>query len=212
MTPKMLHIVWIGDESKMPAKCVQSWADKNPDYELHVWGNGHLTNYPWHNQKQIDQMMDKQDYAGVADLMRYEILYRFGGIALDADSYCRRPLEDWILEAPAFSAWEQEHVRNNLIATTFMGGVKRHPFWKACIDRLHETDCSEPKLAWLITGPKLVTEVYFANVAPFTVYPSHFFIQHHHSGFVSKAQGHHFADHLWGSSIGYNDMDSHIKD
>jgi inositol phosphorylceramide mannosyltransferase catalytic subunit len=212
MTPKMLHVVWIGDESKMPAKCVQSWADKNPDYELHIWGNGHLTNYPWHNQKQIDQMMDKKDYAGVADLMRYEILYRFGGIALDADSYCQRPLEDWLLEPPAFSSWEQEHVRNNLIATTFMGGVKRNPFWKECIDRLHETDCSEPKLAWLITGPKLVTEVYFANVAPFTVYPSHLFIKHHHSGFVTKAEGHRFADHLWGSAIGYDNMDSHIKE
>jgi mannosyltransferase OCH1-like enzyme len=60
MTPKMLHVVWIGDESKMPTKCVQSWADKNPDYELHVWGNGHLTNYPWRNQKQIDQMMVRE--------------------------------------------------------------------------------------------------------------------------------------------------------
>lgn len=212
MVPKILHIVWIGDESKMPVKCVNSWKEKNPSYVVHIWGNGELQNFPWHNQKQIDQMMAKQDYAGVADLMRYEILYKYGGIALDADSYCMRPLEDWLLEPVAFSAWEQELVRNNLIATTAMGGEKGAGFWKDCIDELHETDCSQSKLAWLITGPMLVTNVYFKKNPTLTVYPSHFFIQDHHAGVRTVAQGHYFANHLWGSAIGYNDMDSHIKE
>lgn len=211
MIPKMLHAVWIGDDSKMPVKCLDTWRNKNPDYDLHIWGNGHLQHYPWQNQKQIDQMMDKHDYAGVADLMRYEILYRFGGIAIDADSYCMRPLEDWLLEPSAFSAWEQEIVRNNLIATTFMGGVKGAEFWKLCIEEAGKRDCSEKKLAWLITGPMLVTEVYFKAQAPLTVYPSHFAIQDHHSGYKTKADGHYFANHMWGSSIGYDDMDTQME-
>ena len=55
--------------------------------------------------------MYSRELNGVADIMRYEILFNEGGIALDADSLCLRPLEDWVLEPAAFAAWEHEHIR-----------------------------------------------------------------------------------------------------
>jgi hypothetical protein len=33
----------------------------------------------------------------------------------------------------------------------------------------------------------------------------------HHSGYVSKVTGHHFARHLWGSGTGYDNMDGRLK-
>lgn len=157
-------------------------------------------------------MLAKKDYAGAADVMRYEILYEHGGIYIDADTYCVKPLEDWLLDCESFASWEQELVRNNLIANTVMGSVPGSEAMKLCIDEVATKDCTEKKLAWMITGPMLVTDVFFKKQANLTVYPSHFFMPKHHSGYVSKVTGHHFASHLWGSDIGYDNMDSHIKD
>jgi len=103
MIPKKLHFVWVGDESKRPDNCIQSWAKLNPEYEIVIWGNTALAEYSWVNKKHMDAMYSRE-LNGVADLMRYEILFNEGGIALDADSLCLRPLEDWLLEPAAFAA------------------------------------------------------------------------------------------------------------
>ena len=101
MVPKLIHIVWVGDQPE-PEE-IKSWHKLNPEYEVQVWGNDslkrgwrlaeHMAHY-WENQK-----------AGVADCMRWEILYEFGGIAMDADSECVRPLEDWLLQPDVFACW-----------------------------------------------------------------------------------------------------------
>ena len=207
MIPKIIHIIWIGDQSKKPTKCIDTWIKKNLDYEVRVWGNNQVQGTNWKNYRQLHDMIIKQDWAGASDVMRYEILYEHGGVYVDADTYCVKPLEDWLLNCDAFASWEQELVRNNLIANTVMGSVPGAEAMKLCIDEVATKDCTEKKLAWMITGPMLVTDVFFKKQANLTVYPSHFFMPKHHSGYQSKVTGHHFASHLWGSDIGYDNMD-----
>jgi mannosyltransferase OCH1-like enzyme len=156
-------------------------------------------------------MLAKKDYAGASDVMRYEILYEHGGIYIDADSYCVKPLEDWLLDCEAFACWEQEIIRNNLISNGFIGGVPGAKAWKMCIDEVATKDCTEQELAWMITGPILVTDIFFKAQANITIYPSHFFLPEHHTGYKSKVTGHHFANHLWGSDIGYDNMDNEMQ-
>jgi inositol phosphorylceramide mannosyltransferase catalytic subunit len=212
MIPKKLHFIWIGDESKKPVRCIDTWMKKNPDYEVKVWGNNQLQTVNWKNHRQLHDMLDKKDYAGASDVMRYEILYEHGGIYIDADTFCVKPLEDWLLNCESFASWEQELVRNNLIANTIIGGVPGAQTWKLCIDAVATKDCTEQKLAWMITGPMLVTDVFFKAQANLTVYPSHFFMPEHHTGYKSKVTGHHFASHLWGSGTGYDNMDDRLEE
>jgi inositol phosphorylceramide mannosyltransferase catalytic subunit len=212
MIPKKLHFIWIGDESKKPVKCIDTWMKKNPDYEVKVWGNNQLQTVNWKNHRQLHDMLDKKDYAGASDVMRYEILYEHGGIYIDADTFCVKPLESWLLNCESFASWEQELVRNNLIANTIIGGVPGAETWKLCIDAVATKDCTEDKLAWMITGPMLVTDVFFKAQANLTVYPSHFFMPEHHTGYKSKVTGHHFASHLWGSGTGYDNMDDRLEE
>jgi inositol phosphorylceramide mannosyltransferase catalytic subunit len=212
MIPKKLHFIWIGDESKKPVRCIDTWMKKNPDYEVKVWGNNQLQTVNWKNHRQLHDMLDKKDYAGASDVMRYEILYEHGGIYIDADTFCVKPLEDWLLNCESFASWEQELVRNNLIANTIIGGVPGAQTWKLCMDAVATKDCTEEKLAWMITGPMLVTDVFFKAQANLTVYPSHFFMPEHHTGYKSKVTGHHFASHLWGSGTGYDNMDDRLEE
>lgn len=211
MIPKILHFIWIGDVIKIPYKCMQTWTDKNPDYKVVLWDNDALNESNWKNAKQLHDMLNKKDYAGVADVMRYEILHEHGGVYIDADSVCLKPLEDWLLDCDAFACWEQEHIRNNLIANGFLGSVPQSEAMRLCIEEVATKDCTEDKLAWLITGPMLVTDVFFKQKPNLTVYPSHFFMPKHHTGFESKATGHRFADHIWGSDTGYDNMNERAK-
>ena len=176
MIPKKLHFVWVGDESKRPDNCIQSWAKLNPDYEIVIWGNTALSEYSWVNKKHMDAMYSRE-LAGVADLMRYEILFNEGGIALDADSLCLRPLEDWLLEPAAFAAWEHEHIRPGLIAAGAMGAEPGNEFFGACVKRLSKKWRVTNKRAWKTVGPQLITDVHKETRYDLTIYPAHFSIK-----------------------------------
>ena len=203
--PKIIHIVWIGDEKKRPDECIETWRLKNPDYEVKVWGNDTLSSHSWHNGKHM-QAMSRFELCGVADMMRYEILYNEGGIAVDADSKCLRGLEDWLLEPEAFAAWENELLRPGLIACGAIAGSPKNKFWgtciKACMDKTTVTD----ERAWKTVGPRHLTEVYRKTKYPLTIYPSHFFYKTHHTGFVYETTGPCFADQFWGSTNGYENV------
>lgn len=210
MIPKQLHFIWIGDQSKMPVRCIDTWMSRNRDYKVNIWDNNSVQRTNWKNYRQLHDMLIKKDYAGAADVMRYEILYEHGGIYIDADTQCIKPLEDWLLDCQAFACWEQEIIRNNLIANTVMGSVPGSEAMKMCIEEVATKDCTENKLAWVITGPMLVTDVFFKRQANMTIYPSHFFMPEHHSGFVTKVTGHTFCKHLWGSGAGYDNINQQM--
>ena len=202
MIPKKLHFVWIGNESKRPDHCIQTWIDKNPDYEVRIWGNEDLKTTKWFNARHMMEMA-KHELCGVADMMRYEILYNEGGISLDADSVCLSPLEDWLLKPKAFAHWEQEHRRTGLINVSVMGSEKNNEFYGQCIEDIKKKETVVDKRAWETTGPMHITEVYFRTEYPLTVYPSHYFTKKHFSGYEYLGEGHCFATQFWGSTTGY---------
>lgn len=199
MISKKLHFVWIGDETKRPDHCINTWKTLNPDYEVKIWGNDALRGNKWFNAKHIQE---SRELCGVADLMRYEILYNEGGITLDADSVCLSPLEDWLLKPDAFAHWEQETRRPGLINVSVMGSVPENPFFGECIERLRKKETLKDR-AWIETGPMHITEVYNETEYPLTIYPSHYFTRDHFSGYRYKGNGHCFATQFWGSTRGY---------
>lgn len=205
MIPKKLHFVWIGDESKRPDKCIGTWRELNPDYEIKIWGNEELKQ-PWFNATHMQSMLS-HELCGVADMMRYEILYNEGGITLDADSVCLSPLEDWLLKPSAFAHWEQEIMRPGLINVSVMGSEKGNPFFGECINRLQKKASVIDKRAWETTGPAHITEVFRETGYDLTVYPTHYFTKHHFSGKIYKGNGHCFATQFWGSTRGYDGID-----
>ena len=76
--PRKIHIVWVGDESKRPNNFIQTWRDMNPGWEVKVWGNREYEAQNWVNKAHMEAMWGNQLH-GVADMMRYEILYNEGG-------------------------------------------------------------------------------------------------------------------------------------
>lgn len=199
MIPKTLHVVWVGDESKRPDSCIDTWRQQHPTWQITVWDNAAFERTAWVNKAHMEAMWS-HELCGVADMMRYEILYRQGGVTIDADSLCQRALPDWLLEPDAFACYEQEFCRPGLVQVAFMGSVPQCPFFGQIILDLAKEPTVIHKRAWETVGPMRITETWRAHQYPLTVYPSHYFLPEHYAGHRYAGAGPVFATHLWGST------------
>ncbi|WP_077037167.1 glycosyltransferase family 32 protein [Pelomonas sp. KK5] len=205
MIPRTLHVIWVGDESRRPDNCIATWKAHNPDWELRVWGNAELGSYGWVNAPHM-QAMAGRELNGVADLMRWEILYNEGGFVVDADSICRRPLAPWLFDCEAMACWENELVRPGLIAAGYVASVPQNPFFGQMILDLQNTPQVDDRMAWQSVGPLFLTECHRAHrYNALTIWPSHFFIPRHFTGLRYEGPGPVFADQEWGSTLGKYD-------
>lgn len=201
MIPKLLHFIWVGDESKVPAEHINSWIKQHPDFSYVIWDNAAFSQNNWQNKHHMDLMWG-QELCGVADMMRWEILFRHGGILVDADSFCLQRLPDWLFTCESFCCWENELFRPGLLATGYVGTVPRTMFMKMLVDDITIKDTVIDREAWKSVGPTHFTEVWrklhYHNL---TILPSHFFIPRHYSGFEYTAKGPVYAKQEWGSTL-----------
>lgn len=75
------------------------------------------------------------------DAVRYFYLYRYGGVYMDLDFTCLRPLEELPLTAGRVSLGFQHPTIQTIesVANAFMVAPPRHPFMAMLIERLRET-------------------------------------------------------------------------
>ena len=95
VVPKKIHQIWLG--SSLPKKYVEfqkSWQNLNPDYEYRLWTDKDITEL---NLINSEQYLASDNFGVKSDLARYEILYRFGGIYVDTDFECLKPINDQFL-------------------------------------------------------------------------------------------------------------------
>jgi mannosyltransferase OCH1-like enzyme len=207
MIPRTIHAIWVGDESKRPDNCIDSWRRHNPGWTVRVWGNAELGSYGWVNARHMRQMQH-QEMNGVADLMRWEILYREGGFIVDADSVCCRPLEPWLFDTEAFACWENEVVTPGLIAAGYVASVPENPFFGQMILDLQATESVQHDRAWKTVGPQFLTDCHRKyRYTGLTLWPSHFFLPKHFTGIRYQGPGAVFANQAWASTLdGYDTL------
>ena len=161
MIPKIIHQLWIGPKPA-PTNHMDTWKNKNPDFEYIRWNESELINRNMtiECQERVDEMVEIN---GKADIIRWEILYKYGGVFLDADSICIEPIDDTLMNCKYFAGWEHEQLRKGLIATGTMGFPPKHPLVKDAIEWIKANCVDIHKnglMAWQTVGPGLLTRVY----------------------------------------------------
>ena len=127
--PKIIHRVWLGD-APMPeafARFGETWQANHPDWEMRLWRESDLPEL--RNQALFDAA---DTFAGKADIVRYELLLRYGGIYVDTDFECLRPFEALLDGLDGFIGTENGEVLTNAL----IGTVPGHPFLEAAIEAL----------------------------------------------------------------------------
>jgi len=146
--------------------------------------------------------MRGRELNGVADMMRWEILHAHGGVVFDADSVCLRPLDDELLDCPAFACWENEIARPGLIAAGYFGCEAGNPFVGQIIEDIAALPTVTDAMAWQTVGPQRLTDSYRKHqYSPLRIYPSHYFIPQHFTGITYQGDGPVYAHQLWGSTL-----------
>lgn len=206
--PKIIHQIWIGDKSPPPHSLINTWISKNPGFEHILWTETEIQKrgFVFECQEKIDLCTE---LCGKADIMRLEILWKYGGVYLDADSICIEPLDEILLEKRAFATFENENARKGLVANGNMGFVPQYSLCRDMIDWILSDESTEPILrlrAWACLGPALLTRfLNTGNYPDFCVFPSHLFLPVHFTG--SEYDGHRkvYAHQYWGTNYNLYD-------
>jgi mannosyltransferase OCH1-like enzyme len=154
--PKIIHQVWIGP-SPCPVLCVDSWKGRNPDWKHHFWTEANLP-FPLINQSQYEAI---PRWNGKVDVIRYELLSRYGGPYMDCDSLCLRPLGDDFSDVDFLAVYMNERARPGRLSNGILGCTPGHSMIKEVVDavgRVPLEDCRS-KPSWMVTGPVLLTRV-----------------------------------------------------
>ena len=90
-----IYLLWFLGFDNAPdvvSHCVQSWKHYNPDWKIVLLDASTIPDY-----------VSVDSYPGIekchlADIIRMELLYQYGGLWTDATTFCHKPLNDWLPE------------------------------------------------------------------------------------------------------------------
>jgi glycosyltransferase involved in cell wall biosynthesis len=181
--PKILHQIWIGPK-EAPTNLMKTWKDKHPDFEYILWNEQEISNKLHLRCNEKINMISEIN--GKADIIRWEILYQYGGYFVDADSICIEPFDEFFEGKTAFATYENENVRDGLIATGTMGFIPKHPLCSDIIKWILSNESDElikKTRAWFSVGPALLTKMLeTGKYQDVSIYPSHCFLPIHFTG------------------------------
>ena len=94
--------------SQLARKCIASWKEFCPNYEIIEWNEN---NYDISINKYAKQAYEAKKYAFLSDYARVDILYNNGGIYLDVDVEILKSLDN-LLHHQAFAGFESKQKVN----------------------------------------------------------------------------------------------------
>ena len=183
MIPKIIHQIWWQGENNIPKTYPDyrsSWKNKNKDFNYIFWDQNTIEKlvdnyFPFIKNKfnSLSKMIQKIDIA------KYMILYHYGGIYVDIDSECLKPINNLIKTFDKKKILLTEFNLNPLekllafgktkgvvVQNGFMGSTRSHTFWLHCLKVFENEDMNKKKyetqLKYIFrtTGPGLLTESY----------------------------------------------------
>ncbi len=190
--PKIVHQIWIGPKPvpKVWTDTIEKMVQNSPKWSYKLWDNDAVEAlFPLTNQPLYDK---EPEWCGKADIIRLEILYRYGGIYIDADMAClncSRDISFFIKNtnyAGFFTAYESENIHDGL-ANSFMGASEKNLYILYLI-RLQMRmgwDCFGVVPPFQRLGPMVLDTAFVVNGAVYkniTVFPSKLVFPEHWLG------------------------------
>ena len=180
MIPKLIHQIWWQGKKNIPKtypNYCQSWKDKNKNFKFMFWDETKIRKllelYPHLKNKfnKFPNMIQRVDMA------KYIILYHYGGIYVDMDSECLKPIDDILkgqqiilvqLNADRLVRYMASGRTGQVLQNNIMASSKGNPFWLHCLNTLLEEDINKKILEmyaryiFRTTGPELLTKAYLS--------------------------------------------------
>jgi mannosyltransferase OCH1-like enzyme len=162
--PRIIHQIWIQGVDAMPGRYRQladTWRRHHPAWTHRLW-----------DQSSLHEVLGETDWWRVyerqpeviarADVARYALLQKFGGVYADLDIECRRPIDPIVagehLCATTYSHPRPAPSRFADATNSFLASVVAHPLWADILARLEE-DADAGLFVTARTGPAMLAQL-----------------------------------------------------
>jgi mannosyltransferase OCH1-like enzyme len=200
--PRIIHLIWVG-ETKAPVYFdihVKKWQELMPNWEIRVWKNKDITiqHFP---EKIINILQNVEKGAQKADIMRYFIMEKYGGVYLDSDITPHKSLEPLMEIDTKVILCHDLPLTWQYISIGFFAAEPYHPLFKLASELCYSATINTEDLH-MQTGPRLLGESIFRldenkieiKTNEITLLPIKFFYRNEN---YEGRFGHHFYAKMW---------------
>lgn len=137
--PPMIHLIWLGSVPPQTVDlAIASWEKYHPNWKIKLWTDEEIKNFTWSSPRSENFFQQGKNWAEKSDILRFEILYQFGGIYSDTDVVCLKSFEDLVTkELTFFAGLESNKIKRfgrPLVGSAIIGAAKNSAVIKRCLD------------------------------------------------------------------------------
>lgn len=165
--PKIIHQIWLGPNLPPPqfAEFQEIVMRLHPDWEYHLWSEAQLEEL---NLDNWDIVEKSQNWAEKSDIIRCDLLDRFGGVYMDVDMEMYKSLNELHEKYDFYAGMEYPHkiatTTNRVwVGISIMASRPHHPIMKAW-KRLIRNGWNDVDLRYSSQIERVINHTYF----PFT--------------------------------------------
>ena len=186
--PRIIHIMWLGGKLPQefdayvaswkkyhPQWTILFWTDNNTNYDQgsetffsfaelekrlqSVKGGEQLvinaTNLQYDNKIFYDKAIN---YGEKSDILKWEIVYRFGGVYVDTDFECLQPLDPYHYTFDFYTGVQPLDTNMVQLGAALYGAIPHHPILKGCVETIKDNQAINQIV--VKTGPIHFTKVF----------------------------------------------------
>jgi hypothetical protein len=135
--PLIIHQTWFGITGDMPPLYRQwqkQWKKRHPGWRFICWSTDLVKqNFKngIYNQETFDIAAKVRNYAKMSDVLRYELIEKFGGLYIDSDTENYEPMNDLHYLFDFYTANESDEFL--LVCNCVFAAKPHHPVMRECI-------------------------------------------------------------------------------
>jgi hypothetical protein len=134
--PKIIHQIWLGSPvPEVYKKLMQTWIDMHPDWKYHLWTDENVHELILYNQELYNEA---KNYGVKSDILRWEILYRYGGLYVDVDYECLHSFDEFHYIYDLYTGIQPLDTLMVQLGAALVGARPGHPVLKHCIETIRE--------------------------------------------------------------------------
>jgi mannosyltransferase OCH1-like enzyme len=130
MIPRIIHQIWLGPDPlpEEHARWIESWKRHHPEWDHRMWTEDNLPADPLRREV-LDRLRMPVERA---DILRLEALHRHGGVYVDTDVECLRPIDDVLTGENLIGV----QLKPGRVTNTFIAASAGHPLLEKGLHQL----------------------------------------------------------------------------
>ncbi len=149
--PQRIWFLWFQGKANMPEiveMCFESWLRHNPTWEVVFLDDTNLEKYIGF-RSELNLNRDDIPLQAQSDIIRINLLQKFGGVWVDSTCYCNQPLDNWLTDklSSGFFAFNRPNT-DRMMSSWFLAAFPNNDLVKSY--------CDATNAFWQINPPEKV--------------------------------------------------------